>query len=244
LEAARLGHRLIAHELRAAGVNGDFAPVLDTPAAGADPIVGDRAFAQTAEAIVAAARAALQGLHEGGVAGCIKHIPGHGRATVDSHLALPRVAEGLNELGADFAPFRAFASAEMAMTAHIVFTAIDPEHPATHSASVIGDVIRGAIGFKGLLASDDLDMKALSGPLRRRAEKAFAAGCDIVLQCSGVIADMEAVVAGAPALVGEAAKRAARVEAIARKPPAPFDAAAAWWRFRQLMGPDVGLRLA
>ncbi|MBI1188825.1 MAG: beta-N-acetylhexosaminidase [Alphaproteobacteria bacterium] len=244
LEAAKLGHRLIAHELRAAGVNGDFAPVLDTPVDGADLIIGDRAFAQTSEAIVALAKAALEGLHNGGVAGCIKHMPGHGRAAVDSHLALPRVVDGLNELGADFAPFRALADAEMAMTAHIVFAAVDPEQPVTHSATVIRDIIRGALRFDGLLASDDLDMKALSGPLRQKAEKAFAAGCDIVLQCNGVIADMEEVAAVAPVLSGAALKRAARVEAIAQRDPIPFDAAAGWWRLRRLMGEGVGLRLS
>lgn len=241
-EAVRLGYRLLAHELRAAGVNGDFAPVLDTPIPGADKIIGDRAFSGRPEVIAALGEEALQALHAGGVAGCIKHMPGHGRASVDSHLLLPRISDGLNELGADFAPFRALAHAEMAMTAHIVFDALDPANPATHSKTIIGDLIRGEIGFKGLLASDDLDMQALSGPLRAKAEKSFAAGCDIVLQCNGVIADMEAVLEGCPYLNGEAAARAAKVEAYANAQPEPFDAAGAWWRFRTLAGPDVGLR--
>jgi len=130
------------------------------------------------------------------------------------------------------------------MTAHIVFEALDPDHPATHSPKVIGNLIRRQIGFDGLLASDDLDMKALLGSLRQKAEKAFAAGCDIVLQCNGVIADMEAVVSGCPALAGEALARAARVEQIARGRAKAFDAAEGWWRFRQLIGPGVGMRLS
>ncbi|MGE3250370.1 MAG: beta-N-acetylhexosaminidase [Hyphomonadaceae bacterium] len=244
LAAARLGHRLIAHELKAIGVNGDFAPVLDVPVSGADPIIGDRALSTSPDAIAALGQSVLDGLNAGGVAGCVKHMPGHGRATADSHLALPRVSDGLNELGADFAPFRALAKAEMAMTAHIVFDALDPENPATHSKKVINELIRGEVGFEGLLASDDLDMKALDGPLRDRAEKAFAAGCDVVLQCSGVLADTEAVVAGCPKLAGKALARAAKVEEIARRKPDPLDAAEGWWRFRTLLGPGVGLKVS
>ncbi len=240
LAAARLGYRLIAHELKYVGVNGDFAPVLDVPVSGADPIIGDRALARSPETIAALGRAVLDGLNAGGVAGCVKHAPGHGRATADSHLRLPRVNDGLNELGADLMPFRALADAEMAMTAHIVFDAIDAAAPATHSAKVIREVIRGEIGFDGLLASDDLDMKALEGPLRTRAERSFAAGCDLVLQCSGAVADMAAVCEGVPMLAGKARARAERVEAIARKPAEPFDAAEGWWRFRALMGPGYG----
>ncbi len=240
LEAARLGHRLIAHELKAIGVNGDFAPALDLPAPGSDPIVGDRAFAVDPDSIAALAQAALDGLHDGGVAGCIKHMPGHGRAEADSHVALPVVKAARAALAADLAPFRALKGAEAAMTAHIVFTALDPAAPATQSKTVISEAIRGEIGFGGLLMSDDLDMKALAGPLQTKAEKAFAAGCDLVLQCSGVVSDMEAVAAGCPALAGEAARRAAAVSAIAKAAPASFDAAEGWWRFRALMGPGFG----
>ncbi|MBI1252643.1 MAG: beta-N-acetylhexosaminidase [Alphaproteobacteria bacterium] len=238
-EAAKLGHRLIAHELKALGVNGDFAPVCDTPVDGADPIIGDRAFSSDPEAISVLGRAALDGLRAGGVVGCVKHMPGHGRAEADSHLALPRIGVGHNQLGADFAPFRALSDAEVAMTAHIVFEALDPDNPATHSRIVIENLIRQTFGFRGLLVSDDLDMKALSGTLRARAEKAFAAGCDVVLQCSGKIADMAQVLQGAPALAGEAVQRAHAAEAVARAAPAAFDAAAAWWRLRTLIGPSI-----
>lgn len=238
LEAVRLAHRLIAHELKALGVNASFAPVLDTPRDGADPIIGDRALANSPEAIAVLGAAALAGLHDGGVAGCIKHIPGHGRADVDSHLALPRVSATLNELGEDFAPFRALAGAEAAMTAHILYPALDPDAPATHSPKVVA-FIRQDLGFQGLLVSDDVDMRALDGPLEERARKAFAAGCDLILQCDGDPANMAAAAAGSPILAGEAARRAAVVDAIARQAPTPFDAAAGWWRLRQLLGPSI-----
>ncbi len=239
LEAARLGHRLIAHELKQVGVNADYAPVLDVPVDGAHDIIGDRAFSRDPDAIGALGRAALNGLREGGVLGCIKHMPGHGRANADSHLSLPTVREGRNELGADFAPFRALNDAEAAMTAHIVFAAIDPERPATHSPIVIEDVIRRDIGFLGLLASDDLDMKALEGPLQTKAEKAFAAGCDLVLQCTGKVADMEEVAKGARVLSGVSLERAERAAKVARAPAQAFDAVAGWWRLRALLGPAI-----
>lgn len=239
IEAARLGHRLIAHELRALGVSADFAPVLDVPVSGSDPIIGDRAFSSDPAVITALGRAALEGLADGGVLGCIKHMPGHGRADQDSHLALPRVRASRAELAADFAPFRALSGALAAMTAHIVYEALDPERPATHSLTVIKDTIRADLGFDGLLLSDDLDMKALEGGLRTKAEKAFAAGCDLVLQCNGVIADMDAAAQGSPILSGRALERAGKAEAAAGAAPSAFDAATGWWRFRQLMGPNI-----
>lgn len=239
VEAARLGFRLIAHELKSIGVDADYAPVLDTPASGSDPIVGDRAFAKETNAIVELGRAALQGLHEGGVAGCIKHMPGHGRAEADSHLALPRVKATREELETDIAPFVALASAEAAMTAHIVYDAWDPDRPATCSPTVIEDVIRGRIGFQGLLMSDDLDMKALqyamNGGLKQRTEAALNAGCDVVLQCSGKLEDMQATASGAAPLEGLSLVRARAVEAFAKRPPGEFDAEAGWARFGQLM---------
>lgn len=238
-EAARLGFRLIAHELKAIGVDGDYAPVLDTPAPGADPIVGDRAFAKDVRAIAELGAAALQGLHEGGVAGCIKHMPGHGRAEADSHLALPRVKATAQELETDIAPFAALASAEAAMTAHIIYEAWDPDRPATCSPVVIGEVIRGRIGFQGLLMSDDLDMKALqyamNGGLKERTEAALKAGCDVVLQCSGKLEDMQATAEGAAPLAGLSLVRARAVEAFAKRPAGEFDAEAGWAQFKQLM---------
>lgn len=241
LEAARLGHRLIAEELKGLGVDGDFAPVLDVPVEGADKIVGDRAFADDAKIVPVLARAALEGLHDGGVTGCIKHMPGHGRATADSHLALPRVAATDADLAHDVFPFAVLADAEAAMTAHIVYEAWDPDRPATCSAIVIDEIIRGRIGFQGLLMSDDLDMKALqyalNGTLVDRAEAALKAGCDVVLQCSGVLAEMQETVKGCGPLGGLALVRARAAEAFAKRPARPFDPEAGWARFRELMGP-------
>lgn len=239
VEASRLGYRLIAHELKNMGVDGDFAPVLDIPAEGSDKIVGDRAFADEPNAVVTLAAAALAGLHAGGVAGCIKHMPGHGRARADSHLALPRVSASAAELEFDIAPFHALNTAEAAMTAHIIYEAWDPDRPATCSPLVIEQIIRGRIGFQGLLMSDDIDMKALqfamNGGLGRRAEAALQAGCDVVLQCSGSRADMAETVAGCGELDGLSLVRARAVEAFAKRPADEFDAEAGWARYKALM---------
>ncbi|MBS0383977.1 MAG: beta-N-acetylhexosaminidase [Proteobacteria bacterium] len=240
VEAARLGHRLIAHELKNMGVDGDFTPVLDAPIDGADPVIGDRAFSHDPRIISTLARAALEGLHAGGVAGCVKHMPGHGRAEADSHLALPKVRASEAELERDVYPFAQMAEAEAAMTAHIVYEAWDPDRPATCSPTVIAEIIRDRIGFAGLLMSDDLDMKALqyamNGGLAERAEFALRAGCDVVLQCSGVLKDMEAAARGCQTLTGLPLVRARAVEAFAKRPAEAFDAEAGWVRFRELMG--------
>jgi beta-N-acetylhexosaminidase len=240
LEAAKLGYRLIAHELKTMGVDGDFAPVCDLPAQGADPVIGDRAFAKDARLIVRLARAALDGLHEGGVAGCIKHIPGHGRAEADSHFELPRVTASKDDLQhEDLGPFIGMANAEAAMTAHVVYEAWDAQRPATCSLAVIDNIIRERIGFQGLLMSDDLDMKALEfavkGGLEERAQEALGAGCDVVLQCSGVLKDMEAVAKGCLALDGLSLVRARAVELFAKRPAGEFDPQAGWARYKELM---------
>lgn len=239
LEAARLGHRLIADELKSIGIDGDYAPVLDVPVDGSDKIVGDRAFSAKPGEVATLARAALEGLHEGGVAGCIKHMPGHGRATADSHFALPRVSASETELANDVAPFAALADAEAAMTAHIVFDVWDQDRPATCSSFVIEQIIRGRIGFNGLLMSDDLDMKALqfalNGGLQQRAEAALGAGCDMVLQCSGDLKEMQEVAKGCRPLDGMALVRARAVEAFAKRPAREFDADAGWARFKELL---------
>lgn len=239
LEAAKLGHRLIAHELKSIGIDGDFAPVCDRPVEGADPIIGDRAFAKDAESIVYLARAALDGLHDGGVAGCIKHVPGHGRAEADSHMALPRVSAPEGDLKRDLSPFVGMCNAEAAMTAHIIYRAWDPDLPATCSAKVIDHIIRERVGFQGLLMSDDLDMKALqfalNGGLTERAQAALGAGCDVVLQCSGVLKDMEAAAAGCLALDGLSLVRARAVERYAKSPAGEFDPQAGWARYKELM---------
>jgi len=239
LEAAYLGYRLIAHELRDAGLDGDFAPVLDVPVEGSDKIVGDRAFSADPKAVALLARAALEGLHDGGVAGCIKHMPGHGRATADSHLALPKVGAQEIDLANDVLPFSELADAEAAMTAHIVFEAWDPDRPATCSPLVIEEIIRKRIGFQGMLMSDDLDMHALqyalNGGLKERAEAALEAGCDVVLQCSGVLKEMQVTAKGCRDLSGLPLVRARAVEAFAKRPPREFDSVAGWARFKQLM---------
>jgi beta-N-acetylhexosaminidase len=243
LQAARLGHRLIAHELRAIGVDGDFSPVLDTPIDGADPIIGDRAFAREPKAIAALAHAALEGLSAGGVTGCVKHSPGHGRAACDSHLALPTVSAPESELERDLLPFSELSDAPAAMTAHIVYQTWDPNRPATCSPIVIDEIIRGRIGFQGLLMSDDLDMKALQyaikGGLKERAEAALNAGCDVVLQCSGVLADMEETALGCHALSGISLVRARAAESFAKRTPDEFDAEAGWRQFKNLLGEGV-----
>jgi beta-N-acetylhexosaminidase len=221
----RLRYRLIAHELRACGVDVNCAPLLDVPQPDAHPIIGDRAYGADPARIARLGRAVREGLAAGGVAPIIKHIPGHGRAGVDSHHALPRVPASRAALEADFAPFRAHADAPMAMTAHVVFEAVDPDACATFSPAVIR-LIREDIGFAGLLMSDDLGMGALDGPMRERVACAFAAGCDMALHCDGDAAAMQAVAEAAPRLTGAALARARAAEA-ARGIPDAFDAAQA-----------------
>ncbi len=240
LEATWLGHRLIAHELASLGIHADCAPVLDRCIDGAHDIVGDRAFGESPEEIALLGREALKGLRDGGVAGVIKHIPGHGRALVDSHLSLPRVTAGDNELAQDFASFAAILDAPMAMTAHIAYDAYDAEHPATLSKIMISDVIRKRIGFQGLLMSDDLGMKALGGTLGERASGAVAAGCDVALHCSGfvkdageILAEMREVAEATPMLEGEGLARADHAERFATLAK-PFDAAAGYARLEEL----------
>lgn len=209
LRACYLHHRLIADDLRALGITADCAPVLDIPVEGADPIISDRAFGDSARPIVKMAHAAMAGLMCGGVAPVIKHIPGHGRATVDSHLALPRISESKIQLQfTDFAPFTALSDAPMAMTAHAVFDCADDTLPLTVSRKALQSLVRDTIGFDGLLMSDDLDMKALSGDLTSKTEASLAAGCDVALQCSGELSAMVEVAKGAKILSNDALRRA------------------------------------
>jgi beta-N-acetylhexosaminidase len=213
LEAVRLNHRMLAYELAELGVDVDCAPCCDLAVEGADAVVGDRAFHTEPDPIRTMAQAALDGMAAQGVAGVIKHIPGHGRADADSHLALPLVIDDEEVLAeTDFAAFRGL-KAPMAMTAHVVYPAIDPESCATLSSEVIARVIRGHIGFDGLLMSDDLSMKALTGRLRERGFKAFKAGCDMLLHCNGEKAEMIEVAHAAPRLDGPAGERADKAAA-------------------------------
>jgi beta-N-acetylhexosaminidase len=238
LEAARLGARLIAADLAQVGIDADCMPVADVPVAGADAVVGDRAFGTEPGKVAALAGAFAQGLSEGGVLPVLKHIPGHGRAAADSHFKLPVVTADKATLDAtDFAAFRPLAALPLAMTAHVVFTAFDPLAPATTSAIIVQHVIRDSIGFQGLLMSDDVSMGALHGSLAERTRAAIVAGCDIVLHCNGDMSEMLTVAAAAPLLAGAAARRAAAALA-AKRPAAPIDIAAARAEFAALMPAD------
>ncbi|MBV9015667.1 MAG: beta-N-acetylhexosaminidase [Alphaproteobacteria bacterium] len=239
-EAARLGARLIADDLAALGIDVDALPVLDLPSSGADPVIGDRAYGGDPERVARLGRAACEGLLAGGVLPIIKHIPGHGRAQVDSHRALPRVDAARDLLEkTDFAPFRALSDMPWAMTAHIVYTAIDPVAPATFSAAVIDGVIRKHIGFDGVLISDDISMGALDGSLAERTRRSLAAGCDLAMHCNGVLSEMEEVADATPPLTAAAQARLARAEALRRQSAQPFDRAAAEARFAELLGETV-----
>lgn len=224
VRAAELTTRLIARDLRYAGFNTDCAPVLDLPVAGSHAIIGDRAFGTTPAQVVALAGAVARGFMAGAVLPVIKHIPGHGRATKDSHLDLPVVATPRAELTVtDFAPFAALADVPAAMTAHVVFTDLDAAHPASTSPSVTADIIRGVIGFDGLLMSDDLGMKALSGTVAENAKAVLAAGSDVALLCSGSLDETKAVAAVTPPLTGKPLARLERASAVFRQQPQPFD---------------------
>jgi beta-N-acetylhexosaminidase len=227
---ARLGARLIAEDLRRLGITVDCAPVLDAPVKGADAIIGDRAYGETAASIASLGRAFAEGLIAGGVLPVIKHIPGHGRATADSHLALPVVETSAAELETDFEPFRMLSDMPMAMTAHVVYAALDPQNPATTSATMIR-LIRDDLGFQGLIMSDDLSMKAMKGDFARRARRSLRAGCDVVLHCNGDMEEMQAVAEGTRLLAGPAKRRAEAALARLPRTPEPFDEAEARARF-------------
>jgi beta-N-acetylhexosaminidase len=235
-EAARLGARLIADDLAELGITVDCMPVLDLPVADADPVIGDRAYGSEPGRVARLGRAVCEGLLAGGVLPVVKHMPGHGRASVDSHLALPVVETARAELArSDFAPFRALADMPWGMTAHVVFAAIDDAAPATLSPRVVSQAMRGEIGFDGVLISDDLSMRALGGTMPERSRGALAAGCDLVLHCNGDPAEMVAVAEGSVPLSPAAAARLARGEALRRRSLTPFDRDAAEARFDALL---------
>lgn len=221
-DAMRLRYRLIAAELRAAGLDGNCAPVADIAGPLTHPFLKNRCYGSNLRTVVDVARAVAEGCLAGGVLPVVKHMPGHGRATADTHLNLPTVTTSLHRLEAtDFAAFRALNDLPLAMTAHVIYAAIDPDRPATCSPLVIA-AIRERIGFDGLLMTDDLSMQALSGPLGARAAAALGAGCDVALHCNGDRAEMEAVAAAAGPLGAEAARRAAAALA-RRRAPDPVD---------------------
>ena len=236
LAAARLNARLIADDLAALGIDVDCLPVLDLPVPGAHDVIGDRAFGRDPAMVTALGRAVAEGLLDGGVLPVIKHMPGHGRSMDDSHLNLPVVEAGLAELTTtDFAPFRALADLPLAMVAHLVFRVVDPQRPASVSPEVIGRVVRGMIGFDGLLLTDDLGMQALSGDMGARVGAALAAGCDVGLHCSGDLAEMQAAIAAAPTMTEVSMRRWQRARA-RLKPPLPFQRQAALAELERLLG--------
>jgi beta-N-acetylhexosaminidase len=234
-QAARLGARLIADDLERIGVNVACLPVLDLPVPGADAVIGDRAYGSDPDRVARLARAVCEGLFAGGVLPVLKHVPGHGRARADSHATLPIVETRHEALSrTDFAPFRALAAMPWAMTAHIIYMAIDPTAPATLSPRLIGETIRGEIGFGGVLVSDDLSMRALRGAVGERARQALAAGCDLALHCNADFAEMTEIAAAVPPMTAAAAMRLARAEARCR-PPTDFDRREAERRFDALL---------
>ena len=227
LSAARLSARLIAADLADLGITVDCLPLADVPVAGADAVIGNRAYGTEPGKVAAIARAVTDGLEQGGILPVLKHIPGHGRATADTHFKLPVVDTSRKELErSDFAAFQPLADLPMAMTAHVVFSAFDPAQPATTSATMVEEVIRGVIGFQGLLMSDDVSMNALAGSLAERTRAIFAAGNDIVLHCNGKLDEMRDVARETPELSGKALERARKALA-SRKAPKPFDRVAA-----------------
>jgi beta-N-acetylhexosaminidase len=234
--AAKLGARLIACELSALGITIDCMPVADLRLPEGHGVIGDRAYSTAVETVATLARAAAEGLIAGGVLPVVKHIPGHGRARADSHEALPVVETSRAELErTDFEPFRRLHDLPIAMTAHVVYAAIDSKLPATVSRAVVEDIIRGHIGFDGLLLTDDLSMKALSGGFRARAEAALAAGCDIVLHCNGRLEEMAEIAPNCPPLAGEAERRAKAALNLLNLPVETVDVAEARARFSAML---------
>jgi len=226
LRATWIMSRLHAFDLYRLGITVDCLPVLDVPSPGGHEVIGSRAYGITPDVVSVLGAAASEGLKAGGMLPVIKHIPGHGRAGADTHHELPHVDASHAELSAhDFIPFKALAGEAMAMSAHVVFTELDPDNPATTSRRVIEEVIRSEIGFDGLLMSDDVSMNALSGDFATRARAIFAAGCDVTLHCNGNRAEMEAVASVTPVLTGDSLRRADEAMAAFRSPDDSDEAA-------------------
>jgi len=210
IEAARLNAFAMGLELAEMGITVDYHPPLDVRQAGAHDVIGDRALGSEPKQVAALGRAILDGLAKAGIAGCIKHMPGHGRTTVDTHKSMPTVTASEDELESDIAPFRDLSDAPIGMTGHLLFTAWDEANPATLSSKIINGIIRDRIGFDGLLLTDDIDMEALEGTVPERSERAIAAGCDIVLNCWAKIDDMEQIVGRLPPMSGKVTERLER----------------------------------
>jgi beta-N-acetylhexosaminidase len=210
IEAARANAEALGHDLAEVGATVDYLPLLDVRRPGAHDVIGDRALGDEPMQVAALGRAVLDGLARAGVTGCVKHMPGHGRACADSHKELPTVEASEAELEDDIEPFRTLANAPIGMTAHVRYTAWDAVNPGTLSPVVVGEVIRGKIGFSGLLLTDDIDMEALDGSVPERSERAIAAGCDVVLNCWAKMDDMTGIAERLPAMSEAAAGRLER----------------------------------
>jgi beta-N-acetylhexosaminidase len=215
IEAARANAEALGLDLAEVGVTVDYLPLLDVRQPGTHDVIGDRALGSEPMQVAALGRAVLDGLARAGVTGCVKHMPGHGRACADSHKELPTVEASEAELETDLEPFRSLADAPIGMTAHVRYTAWDAENPATLSDFVIGEIVRKRIGFAGLLLTDDIDMEALSGSVRERGARAIAAGCDVVLNCWAKMGDMTGLAEVLPAMPDEACQRLERALAAA-----------------------------
>lgn len=227
-EIVRISARLMAHDLKSVGIDVNCLPVLDVPVAGAHDVIGNRAYAYNPDQVAILGRAAAEGLLAGGVLPVVKHMPGHGRAVADSHHNLPVVNADVDSLRAnDFRPFRHLADMPMAMTAHVVFTAFDERSPATVSRTMVQDIMRKEIGFDGLIMTDDLSMKALTGTFAQKTRAALRAGVDMLLHCDGAMADMIEVATAAPLLKGKAKRRAEAALARICHLPEPVDLGAA-----------------
>ena len=223
-EIVRLSARLMAHDLKAVGIDVDCLPVLDVPVAGSHDVIGNRAYAHDPDIVARLGRAAAEGLLAGGVLPVIKHMPGHGRAMADSHLALPLVDTDIETLRTqDFRPFRHLADMPMAMTAHVVFTALDKKHPATVSRKIVREIMRGELGYDGLIMTDDISMKALSGGFAAKSRAAIRAGVDVVLHCHSVMDEMVAVAGAVPEMTGARGRRAAAALGRIQHEPEPLD---------------------
>lgn len=238
VRACYLHHRLMGEVMASVGISADCAPCLDLAIEGGHSVIGDRALSGDPSAVAALGRAAIEGLRDSGIAAVIKHMPGHGRAEDDSHAGLPRIEVGSQALAQDISIFKALYDAPMAMTAHVVYDALDPDLPASLSPHLIGKVIREDIGFNGLLMTDDIAMKALSAhnDQAHNADSAFQAGVDVAMFCHGTIEARLAFIAACPTLTGKSLERAQRAEAYARAPKLPFDTEAAWEEFGELTG--------
>ena len=220
IEAARANAHAMGLELSAMGITVDYHPPLDVRQEGAHDVIGDRSLGSDPAQVAAIGRAVLEGLAQGGVTGCIKHMPGHGRSNVDTHKEMPTVHASAEELETDLAPFRALNSALIGMTGHLLFPVWDADNPATLSEIIIRDIIRGEIGFDGLLLTDDIDMEALEGTIPERSARAHAAGCDVILNCWAKMEDMQGICEVLPDMSEETAARLDRALESTRVAPA------------------------